>query len=119
MNYAAAVASHRRLLNGTGTRVSVTVLRLSGTGPSPTTTSATVDGRAMNFDPTEFAGPMQQGDRNVLIMMDDLAAQSFPVPLQLTDFVVISGKRLKIKALDLDTRRIEGRTVAAELTVGG
>jgi hypothetical protein len=61
-------------------------------------------------------GTITQGDRKIIVLCLDLAAKSFPVPLQKHDKVIVQGETLDIISVDQNTRLMAG---AYELIVAG
>jgi hypothetical protein len=128
MSDPSAVAAYREALAVAG--VPVTIQRVSGYAPNVTVVaSATVTAAVRNIKPdgTQTAqaglsapamGAIEQGDRMVILLSDDLAAAGFPVPVQRADQVVLpdSGEVLNVLLVDPYKRRIAG---AVELTVTG
>ena len=68
---------------------------------------------------TELVGTIQQGDRKVILLADDLLAAQFALPLKKGDKIVIRGRETNIEAPDDNTRRVRGVLVAYELQVRG
>lgn len=77
--------------------------------------------RVVEFSPEELVGGIVQGDRNVIVLAEDVVSAGVPLPLQIgvNTKLVIRGKELAIKAVDDNTRRIGGDLVAYEMQVGG
>lgn len=94
----------------------VYVRRYSGTPPSLTSVDMATKARVMEYQAREIVGPITEGDRKVIALVDDLSGV---LPLTLNDAVVVRGKELAIKAIDDNTRRIGGTLIALELRVGG
>lgn len=109
-----ALASHRSFINEVGE--TVYVRRYSGTPPSLTSVDTATKARVMEYQAREIVGPITEGDRKVIALVDDLSGV---LPLTLNDAVVVRGKELAIKAIDDNTRRIGGTLIALELRVGG
>lgn len=117
MTPAAARASHRRMIFQTGEAVSIR--RYSGTGGGRTSTDYATRARVMEYQPDEFVGNVKQGDRKLIVLVEDLEATAISLPVVLTDKVVVRGKELAIMALDDNTRRIGGTLIAYELQCRG
>jgi hypothetical protein len=110
-------ASYRSMLDEVGE--SVLIRRYTGTGANRPKFDAEVRARVMEFKPAELVGTIQQGDRKLIVLADDLATAQMPLPLRKGDKAVVSGKELNIEGVDDNTRRIAGVLVAIELQVRG
>lgn len=110
-------ASYRRALDQVGE--AVTVRRYSGTGPSRTKTDVAVTGRLLEYDPAELAGGIEQGDRKLILLAEDIAGGGITLPLTVDDRVVVRGKEMRLLAPDDSTRRVAGVLIAYELQVRG
>lgn len=97
----------------------VTVRRYVGTGASRPIVEAEVAARVTGYGASELAGNIQQGDRKVLVLADDLVRRQFPGPLKAGDKVVVGGRELTIVFPDDQTRRVAGVLVAYELQARG
>ena len=99
----------------------VTFQRVTGLAPNATLQSATVTAWVHNYLPDGVAesssgysgsqiGSISLGDRQILVMSADLAAQSFPLPLRKGDNVLVAdtGEKLKITRVDMTKRAIAG-----------
>lgn len=76
--------------------------------------------RVTNFLPDDVVFDVQQGDRKVILLADDVAGSGFPLPfLPEVDRVDWNGSLLAVKAVDDATRRVGGVTIAYELQVAG
>ena len=112
-----ARATYRRMLNSVGENI--TMRRYTGTGASRPHTDATVVARVTDYMPEQLVGAVQQGDRNLIVLAEDLAASGWPVPPLKNDKVVVRGKELNVEAVDDSTRRVKGTLVAYEIRVRG
>jgi hypothetical protein len=83
----------------------VVVRRFTGSGTPRPHTDTTTRARIVDFLPSELVGPVVQGDRKVIALAEPLAGI---LPLTTNDKLVVRGKELAIKAVDDNTRRIEG-----------
>ena len=105
-----ALAGYRRALARRG--VSVTVRRITGEAPNATTFDATVTALVMDYVPkapvadVRPEGEITLGARNVIVLADDLAAASFPLPVQKHDKVVVDGEELDVMSVDPNKRGI-------------
>lgn len=109
-----ALAATRRAINLTGEVVSIRRFTGSGT-PRPHTDTAT-QARVIGYQPNELIGSIVQGDRKVIALVDSLSSV---LPVTTIDKLVIRGKEVAIKAVDDNTRRIQGTLIALEITVSG
>jgi hypothetical protein len=95
--------------------------RVTGFAPNATTISATVTAKVMKYAldtvtvaetgyPASKQGAIRQGDREVLVMATDLAAQGFPLPVLKSDRIVLlaTGDTLNIIAVDANKRAMAG-----------
>ena len=95
--------------------------RVTGFAPNATTISATVTAKVMKYAldtvtvaetgyPASKQGAIRQGDREVLVMATDLAAQGFPLPVLKSDRIVLlaTGDTLSIIAVDANKRAMAG-----------
>jgi hypothetical protein len=97
----------------------IVIKRYTGTGTNRPSTSVTVRGRVLNYQADELTGTIQQGDRHVIILADDLEAGGFPIPIVPGDKCIIRGKECQIMAPDDNTRRYGGELVGYDLQVRG
>jgi hypothetical protein len=89
----------------------ITVRRYTGAGTNRPRFDVTVRGKARLFDAKELVGAITQGDQQVLLLVEDLIARGFTLPLTTNDKVVIAGKEIAIVAPN--TRKAEDGTVVA------
>ena len=82
---------------------------------SPAAT-VTVKARVMGYKPDELGGGVQQGDRRIIVMAEDI---SFAGGLEPGDKAVVGGTLLNISAVDDMTRRIGDTLIAYDLTARG
>ena len=94
--------------------------RVIGFAPNATTISATVTAKVMKYAldtvtvaetgyPASKQGAIRQGDREVLVMAADLAAQGFPLPVLKSDRIILAtGDTLSIIAVDANKRALAG-----------
>lgn len=87
--------------------------------PSIPPITATVRARVMGYKPSDLVGAIVQGDRQAIILADDLAASGFPQIMPNRDRLVWNGKTLVIKSVDDATARIAGETIAVKLQLSG
>jgi hypothetical protein len=95
--------------------------RVTGFAPNVVIISATVTAKVMKYAldtvtvsetgyPASKQGAIRQGDREVLVMAADLAAQGFPLPVLKSDRIIIdaTGDTLNIIAVDAHKRAMVG-----------
>lgn len=97
----------------------ITIRRYTGSGPNRAFFDATVRGRVMNYRADEIVGQIQQGDRHVVLLAEDLIAEEFPLPITPSDKCIVRGKELAIISPDDNTRRYAGVLIGYDLTVRG
>lgn len=107
-------ASYRRELTQHGRTVQIR--RYSGAGLSRTFVDTPCRARVRGYSPAELVNTIQQGDRNVIALAEDLAAI---MPITPTDKVVLDGVELAILGIDDATRAVGGTLVALELQCRG
>lgn len=115
MPAARALATYRRMIEAFGE--TVTLRRLN---PSPAAaTEVTMRARVTGYDPVELVEGVQQGERLVVLMAEDVG--SFPVPIEMggRDRIVIRGTVTTPVAVDDSTRRIGSVLIAYGVRVIG
>lgn len=75
--------------------------------------------RAVNFSPEELIGGVEQGERKLIVLAEDLVSAAFPLPIQRGDKIVLRGKVLNIEDADDSTRRIAGELIAIDVRALG
>lgn len=77
--------------------------------------------RPVDFNPDDLVGGIVQGDRNVIVLAEDVLRSGIPLPIVIgaNTKIVIRGKELTIKEIDDNTRRLAGELIAYEMVVGG
>lgn len=117
MSVDAIKESYRRSLERYGETVQIR--RYTGSGPSAPWLDVACRARVTGFTPQEMIGGIQQGDRKVILLHDDLIAAGFALPITNADFCVVMGKPHAIRVPDNATRRVGNVTVAYELQIVG
>jgi hypothetical protein len=112
-----ARASYRRMMAVAGE--TVLIRRYTGTGANRPRFDAEVRARVTEYEPKELVGGIEQGDRKVVLLAEDLERAQFATPLRKGDKAVVRGKELNIEAPDNNTRRVQGELIAYELQVRG
>ena len=114
------VAAYRRGLARAAGRQQVTFMRPTGVAPNKAFFSATVIAVVQDYAPDSTSeaetdvsgrklGAITQGDRTLIVMADDLAAQNFPLPLVKNDKVELaSGDQLNVVSVDAYKRQAAG-----------
>lgn len=97
----------------------IIVRRYTGTGASRPRFDVEVRGKATQYGAEELIAAVQQGDQKVFVLVDDLIAAQFPLPVVVnTDKVVVKGKELAI--INPGERKApDGTLVAYELQARG
>lgn len=83
--------------------------------------SASVRARVTGFSPEELVGGVNQGQRKVIILAEDVESSGFPVPIKAgsSDRVIINGKMMMIDAVDEHTARLGDVQMAYLITATG
>lgn len=117
MTPALAALAYRRQLGKHGEDV---ILRRVNAAPAEPT-EVTVRARVTGYAPHELVGGVQQGDRKVVLLAEDVAAADFPEPIRPggKDKIVVDGRVLNIEVVDDHTRSVDGVLIAYELAVRG
>jgi hypothetical protein len=109
--------SYRRAMDVAGEQI--VIRRYTGTGQNRPYFDAPVRARVMGYQPHEIVGIIQQGDRKVILLAEDMIAAQIPLELGNGDRVVIRGDELNIEGANDNTRRVQGVLIAIELQVRG
>jgi hypothetical protein len=109
-------AAHRKAMDAVSERI--LVRRYTGVS-NRSRFDAEVRGRVWDYEPNEIAGPIEEGDRRVRVLVEDMIAAQIPLDLREGDKVVVRGKELNIEAADDNTHRVAGVLIAYELQVRG
>lgn len=117
MNVDEIKASYRRMMNEVGEEVAIR--RFTGTGANRPYFDATVMARVMDFKPSDLVGEIIQGDRNLIVIAQDLIDAQVPMGVRKGDKAVVRGKELNIEAVDDNTRRVQGQLIAYVIRVRG
>jgi len=110
-------ADYRRAFDEVGEVVFVR--RYTGAGANRPFFDTAAKGRVTGYEPHELIGTIQQGDRKIILLAEDLIDAQFALPVTPNDRVVMRGKELDIIAADDSTRRVAGVLIAYELQVRG
>jgi hypothetical protein len=109
--------SYRRELTRHGETIQIR--RYSGTGPGRTFVDTPAQARVRGYQPQELVNTIQQGDRNVIVLAEDLVNGGFAMPVLASDKCIVRGKELAIQGVDDSTRRVGEVLIAVELQVRG
>lgn len=97
----------------------IAIRRYAGLGASQTWLDVAVRARVKGFLPEELVGSIQQGDRKLIVLAEDLTGYSPPRVILLSDKAIVRDRELAIIALDDNTRRIGATLIAYELVARG
>ncbi len=86
-------------------------------GAPPVFTEVTCVAFVRGYRPDELVGEIQQGDREVRISNDEIAAASWPGPPRKGDRVTIDGKVWTVQAVD--PRKVRETVAMHVITVRG
>lgn len=115
MTPAGALASYRRFLKDR-----VTVQRHAVGAATIEFEATDVSARSLNY--AQLAGlalDAAQGDQKVIVLVDDLKLQGFPLPMARGDVILIQGRPTKVQDVDQNTRKIGQTVIAYECRVRG
>ena len=110
-------ADYRSMMNERGETVSIR--RYTGSGTNRPRFDVDAMAVVTGYAPKDLVGTIQQGDRKVILLAEDLIDAQFALPITASDKIVIRGKELAIIAPDDSTRRVSGVLIAYELQVRG
>lgn len=113
----AARSAYRRLIDQVGEEI--LVRRYTGAGANRPRFDVPVMARVSDYGPAELIGEVKQGDRRVVVLVEDLIRAQFKMPIRVTDNAVVRGREMAIQAVDDSTRRVGATLVAYELRVRG
>jgi hypothetical protein len=112
-----ARAMYRRMISEIGETIT-----LRRNNPSPAApTEVQVRARVTGYRPEELVNGINQGDRRLIVLAEDVEASGFPVPFKTggSDKAIVRGASLNIGVVDDSTRRIGGVLVAYDITATG
>lgn len=107
--------SYRRMIDAD--HQVVKVRRFISQGAAPRYFEVDVPARVTGYEPDELVGGIQQGDRRVIFMVEDLIARHFPVPVVASDNVIVQGTLLRIHSPT--ERRCREELIAYDVTARG
>ncbi len=114
MNAEAVKASYRRML---GEFETIKIRRYSGAPRIAHDYDCLA--KPTGYAGNELVGAVVQGDVKIYVFVSDLAATAITLPVTTNDKAVIAGKELAILAVDQNTIRINGQTIAYILQARG
>lgn len=117
MSAEAIRAAYRRAIDAVGE--TVTIRRYTGAGANRPYFDVAVRARVVGYAPQEMVGTIQEGDRKVILLAEDLIAAQAPLDLRKGDKIFVRGKEMDIHMADDSTRRVEGEIVAFEIRARG
>lgn len=79
-------------------------------------TDISVRARVTGYKPDELGGGIQQGDRKIIILTEDV---TFDGGLKVGDKIIVRGRTLNASVVDDNTRRVGGDLVAYEVAARG
>lgn len=108
-------ASYRRAITDT-----VTLRKYTGSNTSRTKVDTVAHARVTGYTPQELiaGGTVQQGDRKVVMLAEDLENAGVSAPAN-GDKLVVRGRELNIQAVDDNTRRIGSTLIAYVIQARG
>jgi hypothetical protein len=108
---------YRRMIGEIGETIT---LRRNNASPAPPT-EAQVLARVTGYRPEELVNGINQGDRRLIVLAEDVEASGFPVPFKTggADKAIVRGKPLNISVVDDSTRRVAGVLIAYDITATG
>lgn len=107
-----ARAAYRHSIAVTGE--TVTLRTFTGVGASRTGADVSVRARVRMFEPAQLVGGLQQGDRELIVLAEDV-----PTPPKKGDQVIVRGTTMTIQAVDDSTRRLGDVLLAYVITARG
>jgi hypothetical protein len=109
-------AMYRRFI---GVGEEVIMRRYTGQGATRPRFDVRVMARVTDYSAAELVGSIEQGDRRVILLADDLIEAQFAIPIRSSDKVVVRGREMAILSPDDSTRRCSTVIIAYELQVRG
>jgi hypothetical protein len=118
MRHPASKFRFRRLVYRRGEVVGVR--RYTGSGVTKPVANADVMARVIGYQADELVGGIVQGDRRVIMLVEDLIDKQWPAGVvTTTDKIIIRGKEIAIMSVDDNTHRDGNECIALELQVRG
>lgn len=114
MNAAEIKAAYARDLKET-----IVVRRYTGAGANRPRFDAAVRGKATPYQTKELIGTITQGDTRVIVLVDDLIASQFALPLTTNDKIVIARHPELAIINPAERKAPDGTLVAYEIQARG
>jgi hypothetical protein len=99
-------------------RQTIFIRRFTGSGANRLFFDYKCRGDVRGYEARELVGSIQQGDRRVLALAEDLLAQDFMPPVTASDAVIMEGKQIAIIAPGA-RRAADGEILAWDLQTRG
>lgn len=93
--------------------------RFTGAGPNRPQFQTEIRARVTGYVPQDLIGGIQQGDRKVLVLVEDVLAKQIAMPITTSDFIVVRGRQCAIFSVDDSTHRDGPELIALELGIRG
>jgi hypothetical protein len=108
-----ARAMYRRQIEAHGETIT---LRRVNVSPTPD-----VRARVMGYDPDELTGGINQGDRKITVLAEDVETSEFPTPFKAggIDKVLVRGRIMGMQVVDDSTVRIGDTLIAYKIRATG
>src|SRR5262245_41326063 len=102
--------SYRENMDAVGETIAIR--RFTGVGVGRVPHDTNVRARVTGYQERELVAGIQQGDRRIIVLLEDLEAAGFSLPVMPTDKVMLRGHMISILTVDDSTRRIQGELIA-------
>lgn len=109
--------SYRRNMDAAGE--TIIVRRYAGTGTTRVPSDTNVRARVTGYQDNELVGGIQQGDRKIIVLVEDLDTAGFPLPVVASDKIILNGHINSIVSVDDFTRKVQGVLIAYEIQSRG
>jgi hypothetical protein len=109
--------SYRENMDAVGE--TIVLRRYTGTGVGRVPHDTNVRARVAGYSELELVGGIQQGDRRLIVLVEDLENAGFAMPVTPNDKIVLRGTMISILSIDDSTRRIQGELIALEIQARG
>jgi hypothetical protein len=100
-------------------QMALTVRRYSGPTSARTSVDYAAKGNARLYSGKELIGTIAQGDQQVIVLVDDLVANGFQLPIVVADKIVMGGRERQILAPIGERKALDGTLIAYELQARG
>jgi hypothetical protein len=109
--------TYRRMIDNIGEWI--VLRRYTGQGANRPRFDVNVRAAVRGYGPEELVGSIRQGDREIIILSQDLIDKQFALPITENDRAVVRGKELAVMAPDDSTIRIGPSLIAYKFTGRG